>query len=380
MSAKEYQVCSKTVMDTSDPNIRFDSNGVSNHCFEFDNFIYPNWTRQLNDSANLERLVEKIKCDGKGRDFDCILGFSGGLDSSYMLHRMVTGYGLRPLVFHVDGGWNSEAAVHNIHEMVNALGLDLFTEVVNWKEMQDFQLAMFKSGVPHLDIPQDIAFIAVLYKFAQKHGIKYILNGGNVSTECVLMPLNILYWGTDRYQINDILKQFGTVPMTSFPFTNILFHKFYLKYLRGVKVIKPLNKIRYIKKEAEAELRQHYNWKAFPQKHFESRFTKFLEGYWLFNRFGYDMRRNQFSSLILTEQLSRHDAMIKLEKLPYDPADIENEKKFISMKMGISEDELEHYQNMPKKFYWNYKNQRWLFDLGETVLKLISGTRRGGAI
>jgi hypothetical protein len=296
-----------------------------------------------------------------------------------MLHVAVKEFGLRPLVFHVDGGWNSELAVHNIHVLVDKLGLDLFTEVINWEEMRDFQLAMFKSGVPHLDIPQDMAFIGVLYEFAAKLGIKHILNGGNISTECVLMPLDTLYWGTDMRQVRHILGQFGTVPMRTYPFSDIFYHKLYLRYFRGVQVFKPLNFMPYIKKEAMAEMESIYGWKPYPQKHFESRFTRFFEGYWLPTRFGYDMRRNQFSSLILTGQMTRDQAMAELEKPPYDPETINQDFAYIATKLGITVDELRRYHELPKKFYWDYKNRKKLFDVGEKVLGLIAGTRRGGA-
>lgn len=375
----EYQICTKTVMDTSDPTITFDKDGISNHYWDFHNIVKPNWHPDEQGRQELERRVEAIKLAGKGRDFDCILGLSGGADSSYMLHVMVTEFGLRPLVFHVDGGWNSEIAANNINNLIEKLELDLFTEVINWEEMRDFQLAMFKSGVPHIDIPQDMAFIGVLYKFAQKHRIKNILNGGNISTECVLMPLEILYWGTDMAQVRDILSRYGTVPMDTYPFSSIFYHKLYLRYLRGVKVFKPLNYLPYIKKYAMAEMEKLYGWKPYPQKHFESRFTRFFEGYWLPTRFGYDMRRNQFSSLILTEQMTRDEALIELEKPPYEPETINQEFNYIATKLGISVDELNGYLEMPKKFYWDYRNRRSTFEWGEKVLRMIAGTRRGGA-
>ena len=213
---------------------------------------------------------------------------------------MVTQFDLRPLVFHVDSGWNSEVAVNNINALVEKLGLDLYTEVIDWQEMRDFQLAMFKSGVPHLDVPQDMAFIGVLYKFAEKYGIKLILNGGNISTECVQTPLSLLYWGTDMAQIQDILTKHGRWPLGKYPFSSIYYHKIYLRYFKGVKVFKPLNLLPYIKKQAMELLQKEYGWKPYPQKHFESRFTRFFEGWWLPARFGYDMRRREFSSMILT--------------------------------------------------------------------------------
>ena len=374
-----YQICTKTVMDTSDPSIIFDGDGISNHYWDFERAVKPNWQAGPEGQAVLESMVQTMKEAGKGRDFDCLMGLSGGADSSYMLHKMVTEFGLRPLVFHVDGGWNSEIAVSNINGLIDKLGLDLYTEVINWEEMRDFQLAMFKSGVPHLDIPQDMAFIGVLYKFAAKHGIKHILNGGNISTECVLMPLDILYWGTDMRQVRDILSQFGTVPMRTYPFSDIFYHKLYLRYFRGVKVFKPLNFVPYIKKDAMAEMESIYGWKPYPQKHFESRFTRFFEGYWLPTRFGYDMRRNQFSSLILTGQMTRDEALAELENPPYDPETIDQEFAYIATKLGITVDELRRYHELPKKFYWDYKNRKKLFDVGEKILGLIAGTRRGGA-
>lgn len=379
MTNRPYQVCTKTVMDTSDPSISFDADGISNHYWDFYNTVKPNWHVGPSGRARLLEMVELMKRSGKGRDFDCIMGLSGGADSSYMLHVMVSQFGLRPLVFHVDGGWNSEVAVNNINVLVDKLGLDLYTEVINWDEMRDFQLAMFKSGVPHLDIPQDMAFIGVLYKFAERHGIKYILNGGNISTECVATPLEILYWGTDMAQVRDILSQHGTLPMRTYPFSSIWYHKFYLRLLRGVKVFKPLNYIPYIKKDAMAELERIYGWKPYPQKHFESRFTRFFEGYWLPKRFGFDMRRREFSSLILTEQMSRDEAFAHLEQPPFPPDIAEQEFNYVASKLGISVDEFQGYLTMPKKFYWDYRNQRRLFALGERVLNMFTGARRGGA-
>jgi len=379
MTNDHYQLCTKTVMDTSDPSITFDRDGISNHYWDFHNTVKPHWHTGPEGRAKLEQMVAVMEKAGKGREFDCIMGMSGGADSSYMLHLMVSEFGLRPLVFHVDGGWNSEVAVNNINVLVDKLGLDLYTEVINWDEMCDFQLAMFKSGVPHLDIPQDMSFIGVLYKFAEKHGIKHILNGGNISTECVAIPLEILYWGTDMVQVRDILQQYGTRPMRSYPFSSIWYHKVYLRLLRGVTVFKPLNFMPYLKKDAMNELQRIYGWKPYPQKHFESRFTRFFEGYWLPTRFGFDMRRRELSSLILTGQMSRDEALALLEQPPLPPDVAEQEFQFVASKLGISADELRGYLTMPKKFYWDYRNQRHLFALGERVLNLFTGVRRGGA-
>lgn len=372
---RDYQICTNCVMDTSDADISFDASGLCDHCRGFKEHVEPNWFPNAEGERRFAAVVDKIKSDGKGRDFDCILGMSGGLDSSYLLHRAVKDFGLRPLVFHVDGGWNTDIAVSNIQSLVDGLGLDLYTEVINWKEMRDFQLAFFKSGVPHIDIPQDHAFIATLYNFADQHGIKYILNGGNISTECVRNPLSWLYYGTDMAQLNDIRRRFGTVPMNTYPFSSVLKHKFYLRYVRGVQVVKPLDWMDYTKEMARKTLAHLYGWKPYPQKHFESRFTRFYEGYWLPERFGYDTRRVQYSSLILTGQMTRDDAIVALAKPAYDPETIDHEFDYIARKLGISSEELREYFTMPKKSYKDYKNQRWIFYIGAKVLQAIGAEK-----
>lgn len=371
MENNNYQICTNCVMDTSDPNIKFDENGVCDHCHDFEKYVKPHWHPDERGRSELSKIVAKIKREGKDRDFDCILGISGGVDSSYMLHLAIKELGLRPLVFHVDGGWNSELAVHNINVMIDKLGVDLYTQVINWEEMKDFQLAFFKSGVPHIDIPQDHAFIATLYHFADKYKIKYILNGGNISTECVQYPLKYYYYGTDMFQINDIRKRFGTNKMETYPFSSIFRHKIYLRYLKGVKVIKPLNYLPYTKEKAMKILQEEYDWKPYPQKHFESRFTKFFEGYWLPERFGFDPRRVQFSSLILTGQMTRDEALEKLSQPAYDPETIKDEFNYIATKLDITPEELQYYFNMPKKYYWDYRNQQNIFRLGAKTLNLI---------
>jgi len=366
-------------MDTSDPSVTFDENGICNYVWDFNNVVKPNWYAGPEGLKILNDKLSYVRKSGNGKEFDCILGLSGGADSSYMLHKVVTEYGLRPLVFHVDGGWNSEIAVSNINALVDKLGLDLYTEVINWEEMKNFQLAMFKSGVPGIDIPQDLAFIGVLYKFAEKYKIKTILNGGNISTECVPTPKTYHYFGTDLVYVRDILRKHGAIPMPTYPFSWALYHKLWLRYFCGVKVLKPLNYMPYLKADAMAELERIYGWKPYPQKHFESRFTRFYEGYWLPSRFGYDMRRREFSSLILTGQMTREEALERLTDPPLDPETAEHEFNYVAVKLGISRDELRGYHQMPEKYYWNYRNQSWLFHLGERVLGYISGARRGGA-
>lgn len=366
-----YKICSRCVMDSSDSRIIFNEYGVCDHCLSFDHDVAPNWHTDSSGRAALEKIVKKIKRDGEKRDFDCIMGMSGGADSSYLLHIAVVELGLRPLVFHVDGGWNSLVAVNNIHVMIEKLGLDLYTEVIDWEEMKDFQLSYFKSGLPNIDVPQDHAFVATLYNFAAKHKVRYILNGGNFSTECVRNPMEWLYYGTDMAQINDIIRRFGTIKLKNYPFSSVLRHKVYLRYFLGVQVVKPLNYVPYIKAKAMEFLQKEYGWQPYSQKHFESRFTRFYEGYWLPRKFGYDTRKIQFSSLILTGQMSREEALDKLASPAMTADEVRQEFEYVAAKLDISVSELQHYFEAPNKTYRDYKNREAIFVLGAKLMKMF---------
>ena len=355
-------------MDTSDPEIVFSDEGICDNCNQFQKITKKYWLEKRNNQEGFNKIISRIKSKKKGK-YDCILGLSGGIDSSYLLHYAVKELGLSPLVFHVDGGWNSDISVSNIKSLISKLNLDLFTEVINWEEMRLFQLSFFKSGVPHIDIPQDHAFISTLYNYANKNGIKWILNGGNVSTECIRNPLKYFYYGTDMKHINYIRKNFGAKNMPTYPFSSILRHKVWLRYIRRVKVIKILDYISYNKDRAQNELVHHYGWRPYPRKHFESRFTRYYEGYWLPKRFGFDTRRVQFSSLIVTNQMSREDALEKLSKPEFTDIEAESESRYIASKLRISYKELMDFIHMPKKYYDNYPNSLSLFQKGANFLQ-----------
>ena len=373
----KHQVCTNCVMDTTDSKITFDDKGVCDHCRTYYDKIEPNWHTDERGAAELDKIVQKIKADGKGKDFDCIMGMSGGIDSSYLLYLAVEKLGLRPLVFHVDAGWNSQIAVNNIERMVDQLGLDLYTHVVNWEEMKDLQLAFIKSGVSHIDSPQDHSFFATMYNFASKYNVKNILTGGNYSTECVRNPMEWMYYQSDSIQLKDIHRQFGSKPLKEYPTTSILWHKVYLPYIKGIKVYRPLDFMPYHKEEAKQLLQDKFGWQPYPQKHFESRFTKFYESYWLYERFGYDVRKVQFASLILTGQMTRDEALEELKKLPYDKDNIHHEFEFVATKLGISVEELTKYFKAPIKTYKDYKSQESIFKLGAKVMKAV-GLEKGG--
>jgi N-acetyl sugar amidotransferase len=374
--AQVNQICTNCVMDTTDSLIQFDDCGVCDHCNGFYKNIQPNWHTNERGRTVLQKVVEKIKLEGQGKDFDCIMGMSGGVDSSYLTYIAKEKLGLRPLVFHVDAGWNSQEAVNNIERLVDALGLDLYTEVIDWEEMRDLQLAFFKSGVAHIDTPQDHAFFATMYNFAFKHGIKYILTGANYSTECVKNPLEWHYHASDLRQLKDIHRQFGTRPLRSFPLTNIVRHKLFYRFYKGIQVVKPLNYVPYIKKDAVKLLSEKFGWQTYPQKHFESRFTRFYESYWQPVKFGIDKRKVQFSSLILTGQMTRETALHELANLPYDEETIAQDFEYIATKLGISVPELQSYLEAPNKSYRDYKSQLGIFQVGTRVLQALGVEKR----
>ena len=261
-------ICTNCVMDITDSKIVFNKEGFCDHCINFLSKTKKQWEKL--SIEKFKKIIESIKLNTKKKksEFDCILGLSGGIDSSYLLHKTVVEHDLNPLVFHVDGGWNSQISSNNIQRLVEKLELELFTEVINWREMKDLQIAFFKSGVPHIDTPQDHAFFATMYRFANKYNINYIFTGANLSTECVRNPKEWMYYQSDSRQLIDIHKKFGKEKLLTFPLTSVLWHKVYLPYLKNIKVIKPLNHIDYNKKDAVEELKKIYGWQSYAQKHF----------------------------------------------------------------------------------------------------------------
>ncbi|EHT4713659.1 N-acetyl sugar amidotransferase [Escherichia coli] len=374
---KKYKICNRCVMDTSDPNISFDDNGQCDYCSNFDKNILPNWNANNSGLSKLLEMSESIKKDSKGSDFDCIIGLSGGLDSSYAAYIAKEKMGLRPLLFHVDAGWNTDQAVGNIEKLIEGLGLDLYTEVINWEEMKDLQLSFLKSGIPDQDLVQDAAFFSSLYKFARKHKIKHVITGSNFSTECCREPEEWGgYLGIDTMLFNDIHRQFGTRPLNSFPLVDILIYKVFYQKILGMKVHHPLNLVPFTKKDAENELSEKFGWQPFQHKHHESRFTRFYEDYWLPRRFGYEKRRAHFSSLIMTGQMAREQALERLLKPEMDEHFLEQEFEYIAHKLGISVDDLKELFSIPKKNYKDYKNKRWLISLGTNILRTLGLEKR----
>lgn len=374
---REYQICNSCIMDTSDPNIHFDEQGVCDYCNNFKNTIKPSWHTDEKGAEELRHLATKIKKEGEGKDFDCIIGLSGGLDSSYAAHIAVNKMGLNPLLYHVDAGWNTDQAVGNIEKLVDGLGLDLYTDVVNWQEMKDLQLAFLKSGIPDQDLPQDAAFFSSLYKFARKNKIKYVITGSNYSTECCREPEEWGgYPGIDKTLILDIHQKFGNKVLKSFPLVDILIYKIIYQRLLGMQIVKPLNMVPFMKKDAEKELNELYGWLPFQHKHHESRFTRFYEDYWMPRKFDFHKRRAHFSSLIMTGQMTREGALERISKPEMDEHFLKQEFEYVANKLGVSVKELQDIFDLENKTYRDYKNKRFLIGLGAKALTILGLEKR----
>ncbi|WP_422911698.1 N-acetyl sugar amidotransferase [Pseudomonas sp. MAC6] len=374
---RPYQICISCIMDTSDPGISFDANGNCDYCNNFRSEIKPNWHTDAQGAAELAVWAEKIKAEGKGKDFDCIIGLSGGLDSSYAAYVAKEKMGLRPLLFHVDAGWNTDQAVGNIEKLVDGLGLDLYTDVINWQEMKDLQLAFLRSQIADQDLPQDGAFFSSLYKFARKHQIKYVITGANFSTECCREPEEWGgYPGIDKTLFQDIHRKFGTRELKTFPLVDIFIYKVLYQKLLGMTVVKPLNLVPYIKKDAEAELERLFGWQKFQHKHHESRFTRFYEDYWMPRKFGFHKRRAHFSSLIMTGQMTRDEALARLSKPEMDEHFLKQEFEYVANKLGLTVAELQAIFEGENKTYRDYKNKRWFIGVGANIMRRLGLERR----
>ena len=367
---REYQRCTRCVMDTTDSKITFDENGVCDHCRNFDKNIAPYWKPNENRYDELEELAEKIRKAGKNSDYDCILGLSGGADSSYLAYIAKEVMHLRPLALVVDTGWNLNVAVENIEKIVKGLELDMYTEVVNWKEMADLQLAFFKSGISSQDFPQDHAIFAGLYNYAVKHNIKYVLTGSNSATEFIRPPVEWLYMN-DLRMAKDIHKKFGTRKLKTYPMCGMLKYKIYYRYFKGMRRAYPLDYVVYNKPEAEELLHEKYGWTKYENKHYENVFTRFFEGYYLPHKFGFDTRKNVASNEILAGTLTREQALERLSKPAYDPDQMMQDKAYVAKKLGISVEEFDAIIEGPKHTPADYKNSMWMIKIGVGICKLV---------
>jgi N-acetyl sugar amidotransferase len=342
-------------MDTSDPEITFDEEGVCNHCRRFETVLKKNWFPNEEGRTKFKKIVEQVKKDGEGKEYDCVIGLSGGVDSSYLAYLLRTQYPeLRILAIHVDGGWNSELAVHNIENIIKKLDIDLHTEVVNWEEMKDLQLAYFKSQLANQDVPQDHAFFATLYKIAvDQFGIKYFFSGGNLATESIL-PSAWGYNAMDAKQLKAVHKIFGKIPLKEYVTVGFFKKYIYYPYIKKFRIIRPLDYHPYDKEKAKKIIAEKINWRDYGGKHHESRFTKFFQAYWLPSKFGFDKRRAHLSSMIVSGQINRDEALKEMEKPLYDMQELKEDIEFLAKKMGLSVNEFKEIMKEPNKTFEDY--------------------------
>jgi N-acetyl sugar amidotransferase len=358
-------------MDTSDPAITFDTAGVCNHCQRFETVLRPRWRPGPEGRARLESVVAGIRRECAKRDYDCILGLSGGVDSSWLAVQTKS-LGLRPLVVHVDCGWNTEAAVQNIEHLVKTLGFDLHTIVIDWEEMRDLQVAYLRSGLANQDVPQDHAIFAALYRFAVKHGVRWVISGGNLASESVL-PASWGHDAMDARQLRAVHRTFGTRPLKTYPIAD--FFDLYLRFpcIHRMQVLRPLDLLPYDKAAAKLALIEHHGWKDYGAKHHESVWTKFFQGHILPVRWGFDKRRAHLSSLILAGQISRPEACLELERPAYPDTELRRDQTFVLKKLGLTEPEFAAIMQAPKRHPHDYPNNRRLRRLW---LPLLSKLRR----
>ncbi len=380
MNDIQYQVCTRCVMDTSDPEITFDDQGVCNHCHSFDQMVGTDWLPGAAGKPHLDALLAEIKAWGKGREYDCTIGLSGGADSSYLAYLAAKEWGLRPLAVHVDTGWNSPYAVRNIENLVKKLNIDLYTFVIDWEEMRDLQVAFLKSGVANQDTPQDHAIFAKLFSFTAENKIRYVLSGHNIATESVL-PESWEYTARDDKHIRAIHRRFGTHPLKTLPIMSVFRSFLYarlapIKFLPGMKIVNPLDFVDYTKDQAKDALSREVGWQEYGAKHFESRFTKFFQAYWLPKRFGYDKRRAHLSSLVLSGQISRDHALAELDKPMYPPEELAEDMEFVRKKLELSESEFKEILSAPTHHHSEYPSYAPLGRVWRRVQKSLQALRR----
>jgi len=363
-----FKQCTLTVMDNiADPDIRFDEKGICNYCYEYKAAEINEHVKDPNRNELLEKLITKIKKDGKDKPYDCITGVSGGVDSTYLI-LMAKKWGLRPLIVHFDNGWNSEIAVQNINNIIRNTGFNLYTIVVNWEEFRDLQLSYIKAGVVDWEVPTDHAIAATWFKLAKKYKIKTILSGNNVVTEAI-MPPSWINNKTDYVNLKAIQKKFGSISLNTYPVYDF-WPQYYTAYLKGVKSEKPLNLLDYNKSKAKEQIKKELEWKDYGGKHYESVYTKFYQAYVLPTRFNIDKRKPHLSNLVLSGQISKEQALKELEEPLYLPNDLIREKEYVLKKLGLSNVEFETFMTMPKVNHGEYGKQPFITDK-YPILKLL---------
>ena len=377
--SNKYQICNQCVLDSSVTNIKFNPQGKCIYCENFEKNIAPFLNYNIKYSKDwFKKLTFQLNKDKTKfmNDYDCLIGLSGGVDSSYVAYHAKRNLKLNPLLLHIDTGWNNKIAVSNIEKLVDYLELDLHTIVIDWNEMRDLTMSFFLSQVPTIDTVQDHAIWAGMYNFAKDNNFKNILTGGNLYTESVREPISWAYHATDLLHIRDIHKKFGKMKLEKFPLCDIFTYQIIYKYFYSIKTHQPLNHIRYIKKDAIKTLTDEIGWTDYGGKHHESNFTKFIEGYWMPSKFGIDKRKVHLSSLIHSNQISRIDADEVLKKSSFSKEDLEKDFQYVASKLNISSQQLKSIYEEPNKNHTNYKSRDLLLRLAIFIKRIIGSEKR----
>lgn len=374
-ASRKFQRCTCCVMDTTDSRIVFDENGVCDYCSDYYKNILPAWRAKLEDETLLARTAAEIKKNTAGQKYNCIIGLSGGVDSSYLCYVAKELMGLNPLCYVCDTGWNLKVADDNIKRITEALELDVYTETVDWEEMKDLQTAFLKSQVPYQDLPQDHAIFAGLYNYAVSHGIRYVLTGANSATECIRPPIEWVYQN-DLRLIKDIHKRFGKIKLKNFPMCSMVKYRLYYPLFKGMKRVAPLDMVEYDKEKVKAFLTERFGWEAYANKHYEDVFTRFYEGYYLPHKFGYDKRKCYLSNEILAGTKAREDALIELEQPGYDEQTMRADLEYIAAKLDMSAAQLEALIEGENKTFRDYKNSWGLILLGTVILRALGAEKK----
>lgn len=362
-------VCNRCIMDSiNDPDILINDHGVCNHCTTFD-FEFNKLPKGINREKELESIITKIKLKGIGRKYDCLLGVSGGVDSSYLAY-LCSIYGLRPLIIHFDNGWNSELSVLNIQNLLDKLGFDFETLVINWDEFKNLQLSYFKAGVVDLEFPTDHAILASMFKIAKKHKIKFVLSGHNVVTEGTYLPKSWVHSKLDYLNLKDIHKQYGSIKLKTYPYLSFI-KRLYNFYNSKFEYIQLLNLVDYNKFEVKKKLVSELSWKDYGGKHFESIFTRFYQGYILPNKFNIDKRVFHYSCLVQSEQITREQAIKLLQEPFYDINLLESDKKYVLKKLNFNEATFEDYMRAPIRKHNEFKSEQKFWNIYFFVIKQI---------
>jgi len=374
---RTYQICTRCIMDTSDPEIQFDHNGVCNHCRRYDELVKSYVFTGEEGQKRLNAIVDKTKKEGKNNKYDCIIGLSGGADSTYVAYLAVRKLGLRPLAITLDNGYDSDISASNVRNIVTNLGLDPYTCVIDWQEMKDLQLAYFRAGVINIEAVTDHAIVAALYNTAAKHGVRHILSGWNIVTEGIL-PQSWGHRSDDLVNLRGIHRRYGQVELRSFP--TLGFRKLmYYHLARRIQLHSILNYVPYVKTDAKNLIAHELGWQDYGTKHFESVFTRFYQAYILPTRFGIDKRRSHLSCLICSNQMTREDALREMQNDPYASADLKRDKEVVLTKLGLDEGEFHRLMALPIKSHLDYGSSvRW-FRLAESIgantRRLLGATR-----